>query len=287
MTAFFQSIAMGLLTGMVYGLMALGLSVIFGVMRVVNFAHGEMMVVGMYLAWLLFDRAGLDPLLSVPVVAGALFCAGYALQRAVINPFIEVAEHMQFMLLLAVSILIVNGCLLVAGPDTYGVQVDYMFDSFNLGPFVFDAVRVYAAVAALAIAGLLFLFFTRTRTGKSIRAAADNHTGALVVGLDVKRLYAVTFGVGAACVGAAGALMILVVQVQPFLAIDYTLLAFVIVIVGGLGSMSGALAGGLLIGVSESLAGLLVQPSLKSVFSFGLLILVLLLRPQGLLSRKA
>ena len=281
-----QATIMGLLTGMVYGLMALGLSVIFGVMRVVNFAHGEMMVVGMYLAWLLFEHAGIDPLLAVPLVAALLFAAGYGLQRSLINPFINVAEHMQFMLLLAVSIIIVNLCLLIAGPDTYGVQVDYMFDSYALGPFTFDAVRVYAALAALAIAGLLYLFFTRTRIGKSIRAAADNHTGALVVGLDVPRLYALTFGVGAACVGAAGALMILVVQAQPFLAIDYTLLAFVIVIVGGLGSMPGALAGGLLIGVSESLAGLLIQPSLKSVFSFGLLILVLLLRPQGLFARR-
>jgi branched-chain amino acid transport system permease protein len=286
LTDIIQATIMGLLTGMVYGLMALGLSVIFGVMRVVNFAHGEMMVVGMYIAWLLFERAGIDPLLAVPLVAAMLFAAGYGLQRGLINPFIKVAEHMQFMLLLAVSIIIVNLCLLIAGPDTYGVQVDYMFDSYALGPFTFDAVRVYAALAAMAIAGLLYLFFTRTRIGKSIRAAADNHTGALVVGLDVPRLYALTFGVGAACVGAAGALMILVVQAQPFLAIDYTLLAFVIVIVGGLGSMPGALAGGLLIGVSESLAGLLIQPSLKSVFSFGLLILVLLLRPQGLFARR-
>jgi branched-chain amino acid transport system permease protein len=286
LTDVIQATIMGLLTGMVYGLMALGLSVIFGVMRVVNFAHGEMMVVGMYLAWLLFEHAGIDPLLAVPLVAAALFAAGYGLQRGLINPFINVAEHMQFMLLLAVSIIIVNLCLLIAGPDTYGVQVDYMFDSYALGPFTFDAVRVYAAAAAMAIAALLFLFFAYTRAGKSIRAAADNYTGALVVGLDVPRLYALTFGVGAACVGAAGALMILVVQAQPFLAIDYTLLAFVIVIVGGLGSMQGELAGGLLIGVSESLAGLLIQPSLKSVFSFGLLILVLLLRPQGLFARR-
>lgn len=282
-----QAIAMGLLTGMVYGLMALGLSVIFGVMRVVNFAHGEMMVVGMYLSWLAFDRLGLDPLVSLPAVAAALFVFGYALQRTVINPFIGLPEHMQFMLLLAVAILLVNACLVIAGPDTYGVQVDYMYDSFNLGPFVFDAVRVYAALAALVVAGLLYLFFTRTRAGKSIRAAADNHVGALVVGLDVKRLYAVTFGVGAACVGAAGSLMLLIVQVQPFLAVDYTLLAFVIVIVGGLGSMSGALAGGLLVGVSEAVAGVLLQPSLKSVISFGLLIVVLLLRPQGLLARRS
>ena len=281
-----QAIAKGLLTGMVYGLMALGLSVIFGVMRVVNFAHGEMMVVGMYLAWAAFDYAEVTPLVSLPLIALVFFALGYGLQRAVISPFINRPEHQQFLLLLAIATLLANGCLAIAGPDSRVVQLDSQFDSYELGPLVFDAVRVHAAVAALVIAGLLWLFFTRTRTGKAIRAAADNHMGALVVGLDVRRLYAFTFGVGAACVGAAGALMITIVPVTPFLAAEYTLLAFVIVILGGLGSMTGALLGGLLIGVSEAVAGLLLQPSLKSMFSFGLLIVVLLLRPQGLFGRK-
>jgi branched-chain amino acid transport system permease protein len=281
-----QAIAKGLLTGMVYGLMALGLSVIFGVMRVVNFAHGEMMVVGMYLAWAAFNYAEVTPVVSLPLIALLFFALGYGLQRAVISPFINRPEHQQFLLLLAIATLLANGCLAIAGPDSRVVQLDSQFDSYELGPLVFDAVRVHAAVAALAIAVLLWLFFTRTRTGKAIRAAADNHMGALVVGLDVRRLYAFTFGVGAACVGAAGALMITIVPVTPFLAAEYTLLAFVIVIVGGLGSMTGALLGGLLIGVSEAVAGLLLQPSLKSMFSFGLLIVVLLLRPQGLFGRK-
>jgi branched-chain amino acid transport system permease protein len=281
-----QAVAKGLLTGMVYGLMALGLSVIFGVMRVVNFAHGEMMVVGMYLAWAAFNYAEVGPLISLPLIALLFFALGYALQRGVIQPFINRPEHQQFLLLLAIATLLANGCLAIAGPDSRMVQLDAQFDSYELGPLVFDAVRVHAAFAALAIAALLWLFFTRTRIGKSIRAAADNHMGALVVGLDVRRLYAVTFGVGAACVGAAGALMITIVPVTPFLAAEYTLLAFVIVIVGGLGSMTGALMGGLLIGVSEAVAGLLLQPSLKSMFSFGLLIVVLLLRPQGLFGRR-
>jgi branched-chain amino acid transport system permease protein len=281
-----QAIAKGLLTGMVYGLMALGLSVIFGVMRVVNFAHGEMMVVGMYLAWAAFDYTEVTPLVSLPVIALVFFALGYGLQRAVISPFINRPEHQQFLLLLAIATLLANGCLAIAGPDSRVVQLDSQFDSYELGPLVFDAVRVHAAIAALAIAVLLWFFFTRTRTGKAIRAAADNHMGALVVGLDVRRLYAFTFGVGAACVGTAGALMITIVPVTPFLAAEYTLLAFVIVIVGGLGSMTGALLGGLLIGVSEAVAGLLLQPSLKSMFSFGLLIVVLLLRPQGLFGRK-
>ncbi len=281
-----QAVSKGLLTGMVYGLMALGLSVIFGVMRVVNFAHGEMMVVGMYLAWMGFDALQITPMLGLPLVAVLFFGVGYALQRGLIQPFIARPEHQQFLLLLAVGTLLANACLAIAGPDSRTVQLDSQFDSYELGPLVLDAVRVHAAVVALAIAALLFLFFTRTRTGKSIRAAADNHMGALVVGLDVRRLYAVTFGIGAACVGAAGALMTTLIPVTPFLAGEYTLLAFVIVIVGGLGSMTGALLGGLLIGVSEAVAGLLLQPSLKSMFSFGLLIVVLLLRPQGLLGRK-
>jgi branched-chain amino acid transport system permease protein len=281
-----QAIAKGLLTGMVYGLMALGLSVIFGVMRVVNFAHGEMMVVGMYFAWMAFEYAGITPLMSLPLIALVFFGLGYALQRGLISPFINRPDYQQFLLLLAVATLLANGCLAIAGPDSRVVQLDSQFDSYEIGPLVFDAVRVHAAVAALAIAALLWLFFTRTRTGKAIRAAADNHMGALVVGLDVRRLYAFTFGVGAACVGAAGALMITIVPVTPFLSAEYTLLAFVIVIVGGLGSMTGALLGGLLIGVSEAVAGLLLQPSLKSMFSFGLLIVVLLLRPQGLFGRK-
>ncbi|HYX03105.1 MAG TPA: branched-chain amino acid ABC transporter permease [Reyranella sp.] len=282
-----QAVTKGLLTGMVYGLMALGLSVIFGVMRVVNFAHGEMMVIGMYLAWMGFEYLELSPLLSLPLIAALFFAAGYVLQRGLISPFTGRPEHQQFLLLLAVAILLVNAALAIAGPDSRGVQMDSQFDSYELGPLVFDAVRLHAALAAVAIAALLWLFFTRTRTGKSIRAAADNHMGALVVGLDVRRLYALTFGVGAACVGAAGALMITIIPVTPFLAGEYTLLAFVIVIVGGLGSMTGALLGGLLIGVSEAVAGLLLQPSLKSMFSFGLLILVLLLRPQGLFGKSS
>lgn len=282
-----QAIVKGLLTGMVYGLMALGLSVIFGVMRVVNFAHGEMMVVGMYLAWAAFEFLKIPPLLSLPLIAALFFGLGYILQRGVIQRFIGRPDHQQFLLLLGLGLVLANVCLAIVGPDSRGVQLDSQFDSYELGPLVFDAVRTQAALAALVITGLLGLFFTRTRTGKSIRAASDNHLGALVVGLNVRRLYAITFGVGAACVGAAGALMITIIPVTPFLSAEYTLLAFVIVIVGGLGSMTGALMGGLLIGISEAVAGLLLDPSLKSMFSFGLLILVLLLRPQGLFGRRA
>jgi branched-chain amino acid transport system permease protein len=277
----------GVLTGLVYGLMALGLSVIFGVVRVVNFAHGEMMTVAMYAAVLLFAAFRLDPFLAVVPVAAAFFGLGYALQAGLINPFITRPEHSQFILLVAVAMILVNVLLVVFGPDARSVQVDYQLESWALGPILFDKARVYAAALALATSAALFAFFRYTLTGKAIRACADNWLGAKVVGLDVKRYYALTFGLGSACVAVAGCMMVLLVDVTPQLGPAYTLLAFVIVIVGGLGSMGGALLGGVLIGLSEALAGLFIAPSAKSMFSFGLLILVLLFRPQGLLGRKS
>jgi branched-chain amino acid transport system permease protein len=277
----------GVLTGLVYGLMALGLSVIFGVVRVVNFAHGEMMTLAMYAATVLFATWGLDPFLAMLPVAIAFFLLGYALQKGFINRFITRPEHSQFMLMVAVAIVLVNALLVTFGPDARNVQVDYQLESFEIGKFLVDKARLSAAAAALVGAAALFAFFKFSLTGKAIRACADNYLGAKVVGLNVKHLYAFTFGLGAACVALAGCAMVLLIDVTPPLGPAYTLLAFVIVIVGGLGSMGGALLGGVLIGVSEALAGLFIVPSAKSMFSFGLLILVLLFRPQGLLGRRS
>jgi len=209
------------------------------------------------------------------------------LQAGLINPFINRPEHSQFILLVALALIIVNVLLIVFGPDARNVQTSYAFDSFALGSLIVDATKLYAAALSLVIAALLFAFFRFAPLGKAIRACADNYTGALVVGLDVKRLYALTFGLGAACVGAAGAVLVLLIDVTPALGPAYTLLAFIIVITGGLGSMPGALLGGVLIGLTEALAGLLFTPSAKSMFSFGLLVLVLLFRPQGLLGKRA
>jgi branched-chain amino acid transport system permease protein len=277
----------GILTGLVYGLMALGLSVIFGVVRVVNFAHGEMMSIAMYLTVLLFSSLNLDPLVMLVPIAAVLFVFGYALQVGLINPFISRPEHSQFLLLVALALIIVNVLLIIFGPDAHTVQTSYAFDSFELGALIVDTTKLYAGIAAIVVAGLLFAFFRFASLGKAIRACADNYTGALVVGLNVKHLYALTFGIGAACVGAAGVMMTLIVDVTPIIGPTYTLLAFVIVITGGLGSMAGALLGGLLIGVTEALAGLLFTPSAKSMFAFAILVLVLLFRPQGILGRRS
>ena len=276
----------GVLTGLVYGLMALGLSVIFGVVRVVNFAHGEMMTIAMYLVIVLFSALGLDPLIMLVPISAVLFALGYLMQRAIINPFINRPEHSQFMLLVAVAIVMVNGLLLIFGPDSQGITTAYSFDSFDLGGVIIDAGKVYAAIAALLVAVALFAFFRLTLTGKAIRACADNYHGALVVGLNVKQLYALTFGIGAACVGAAGTMLMIVTDVTPAIGPAYTLLAFVIVITGGLGSMPGAIVGGILIGLTEALGGFFFTPSAKTMFSFAILVLVLLFRPQGIMGRK-
>ena len=276
----------GFLTGLVYGLMALGLSVIYGVVRIVNFAHGELMALAMYVVVIAFAALKLDPLWMVLPVALGFFGLGYAMQRTLINPFIDRPEHSQFMLLLAVALIMVNGLLLAFGPDARNVQVDYALDSYQIGPVLVDKVRVVCAIVALACCALLWALFRFTAFGKAIRACADNLLGARVVGLNVAHLYGLAFGLGCTCVGVAGTLLTLLVDVTPASGPAYTLLAFIIVIIGGLGSMPGALAGGVLIGMSEAAAGIVFTPSAKSMASFALLIVVLAFKPQGLFARR-
>ena len=276
----------GSLTGLVYGLMALGLSVIFGVARVVNFAHGEMMSLAMYVAVALFAALNLSPFFAIVPVAAIFFLFGYALQKTVIQPFVTRPDHIQFMLLLAIALIMTNGSLIFFGPDARSVRLDYLLESIEVGPLLIDRGKLYAALVAFAASAALFVFFRFTYTGTAIRACADNWLGAKVVGLDTNKLYALAFGLGTGCVAVAGCVLTLLIDVTPALGPAYTLLAFVIVIIGGLGSMTGALLGGILIGVSEALAGLFITPSAKSMFSFALLILVLIFRPRGLLGNK-
>jgi branched-chain amino acid transport system permease protein len=277
----------GILTGLVYGLLALGLSVIFGVMRLVNFAHGEMMTCAMYAVALGCQRFALDPFVLLVPVTLLFFGLGYALQAGVINRFITRPEHNQLLILLAIAIVLSNGLLMAFGPDARGVQTDYQLDSWALGPILIDTARVYAAGTSLAASALVFAFFRFSWVGKAMRACADNHLGALVTGLRIERLYSLTFGLGSACVAVAGCMLLLLTEVTPAAGPAYTLLGFVIVIVGGLGSLSGALLGGVLIGLSESMASLFMPPSAKSMLSFALLIGVLLLRPAGLFGQRA
>lgn len=287
MISYVNVLISGVLTGLVYGLMALGLSIIFGVVRVINFAHGEMLTIAMYAAFVLFALFGLDPLLMMLPISAGLFAFGYLMQTALINPLIRRPEYNQFIVLVAVALIMINVLLILFGPEARGVTTSYSLDSFEIGALIVDATKAYTGAVAILLAAALFAYFKFSLVGQSIRACADNYTGALVVGLNVKHLYALTFGLGAACVGAAGSMLVLLVDVTPSLGPAYTLLAFIIVVTGGLGSMPGALLGGILIGVAEATAGFFWSPSAKSMVSFALLIAVLLFRPQGLLGKVA
>ncbi len=281
-----QGLLNGLLFGGVYSLMAVGLSLIFGVMRVVNFAHGDMMVWGMYLAWLLAARLGIDPYLGFLVCAVALFVLGLAVQRSLVDRIVDAPHEMQILLLLGVALVLENAALMAFGPDPRRVRSPLAAATVWLGPLFVDVARLLTFGAAIGLTVVLYLFLARTDVGKTVRAAADNSYGALVVGIDVRRVYAVAFGVGAACVGAAGALVAPILPFQPSTGLGASVTSFNIVIIGGMGSLLGAFVGGLLVAVAESLGAVFLAPSLKELVSFSLLILILLFRPTGLFGRR-
>ena len=256
-------------------------------MRVVNFAHGDMMVWGMYLAWFLATRAGVDPYLGFVVCAAALFLLGLAVQRGLVDRIIEAPHEMQILLMLGVALVLENLALLVFGPEPQRVRSPLSGAAVWLGPLFIDVARLVTFAVAIALTVLLSLFLFRTDIGRSIRAAADNPYGALVIGTDVRRVYAVAFAVGAACVGAAGALVTPIVPFQPTTGLQLSVTSFNIVIIGGMGSLLGAFVGGLLVSVAESLGAVFLAPSLKELVSFSLLIVVLLFRPAGLFGRRA
>jgi branched-chain amino acid transport system permease protein len=282
-----QGLLNGLLFGGVYSLMAVGLTLIFGVMRVINFAHGDMMVWGMYLAWLLATRAGVDPYLGFAACAAALFCFGLALQRFLVDRITEARHEMQILLMLGVALVLENAALVAFGPDPVRVRSPLALATVWLGPLFVDVARLVTFGVALALTLGLYLFLTRTDLGRSMRAAADNSYGARVIGTDVRRVYAVAFGIGAACVGAAGALVSPILPFSPAGGLTASVASFNIVIIGGMGSLAGAFAGGIIVSIAESLGAVFLAPSLKELVSFSLLVLILLVRPTGLFGKRA
>jgi branched-chain amino acid transport system permease protein len=280
-----QSLLSGLLFGGVYSLMAVGLTLIFGVMRVVNFAHGDMMVWGMYLAWLLATRLGVDPYLGFVPCAAALFVLGFVIQRSLVERIVDAPHEMQILLMLGVALVLENGALAAFGPDPRRVRSPLGASNLWLGPVFVDVPRLVTFVVAMALTVALYLFLRRTDLGRTMRAAADNPYGALVIGADVRRVYAVAFGIGAACVGAAGALVSPILPFQPAGGLALAVTSFNIVIIGGMGSLPGAFLGGLLVSVAESLGAVFLSPSMKELVSFSLLVLILLVRPAGLFGK--
>jgi len=286
LTLVLQGLVSGLLFGGVYSLMAVGLTLIFGVMRVVNFAHGDMMVWGMYLAYLLASRAGLDPYLGFVLCAAALFVLGLLVQWSLVDRIIAAPHEMQILLMLGVALVLENLALVAFGPEPTRVRSSLGAATLWLGPVFFDVARLVTFAVAVALTVALSVFLYRTDAGRMIRAVADNTYGALVIGADARRVYAVAFGVGAACVGAAGALVSPILPFQPSTGLSLSVTSFNIVIIGGMGSLPGAFIGGLLVSVAESLGAVFLKPSLKELMSFSLLVLILLARPAGLFGRR-
>ena len=277
----------GLMIGAVYALIATGLNLIFGVMRVVNFAHGELVVLGMYVGYVCWRYAGLSQIVSVPLAIMLMFALGYGFQRAIGNDFVNRPQHIQFLLYIAVALIITGIHASVFGPDPRSIDAPSSLRMYRIFHLRIDATRLHAAAGALLIIAGLSAWLRFSLTGKSVRAAAQNIVGGRAIGIRVEHVFALTAGIGAACAGTAGALIAPLFDATPYLAADFTLGAFIIVIVGGLGSLPGALVGGLLIGVSEALAAVLIEPSAKSLISYALLVAVILLRPAGLLGARA
>jgi branched-chain amino acid transport system permease protein len=280
-----QAVVSGLLLGGVYSLVAMGLTLIFGVLEIVNFAHGALMTLGMYCSFVLATDAGVPVYLTLPVTIAALFLLGAVVQRVVIAPAMGQPLENQLLLTLGIAILIQNALLLGFTGTPKQVDVSFGNDAFDVLGASVNATRLIAFAGALALAGCLYLLLQRTRLGTAIRAVASNPTGASMVGIDVGRIYMLTFAIGTACVGAAAALVLPFLSLQPTTGETFNILAFVVVVLGGLGNVVGALLGGLLIGLTQELGGVLFPEQSDLLVVFIVFILVLFLRPQGLLGK--
>jgi branched-chain amino acid transport system permease protein len=277
----------GLMTGAVYALVALGLTLIYGVLHIINFAHGALLSAALFAAFLAWQKLGLDPYLAALALAPLFFALGYALQRFVIGPASHGDDRNMLLVTLGLSVLIENALLYEFHADTRTVELAYGFKSIDLG-FTFVAVsRLISFVAVFAVALVLWLIMSLTDTGKAIRAVAREKLGAELSGIDVAHIYAVTFGLGTACVAIAACLLIPNYYANPSAGNAFVLIAFTIVVLGGMGSVPGALVGGLVIGVVESLGGFFFGESLGQVGIFLIFIAVLLVRPRGLFGASA
>ena len=281
-----QLLIQGILLGGIYGLIALGLSLIFGVMGIINFAHGQLMVMGMYVSFWIFVLLGIDPYLSLIFVAGTIFILGYLIQSTVVNRILDYPEAIQVLPLVSMGLILENLALLLWGPDHRSPQTALGLKTFWIGPIMIDVSRLIAFAVAVLITMLIFIFLKKTVMGKRIRAASDNRTGAILVGIDVDRINNISFGLGSATAAAAGVLLLPLMPVSPYMGHDFTLTAFIVVILGGMGNLIGALVGGLILGVAESMSTLFLPATLKHGVSFTILIIIMVFRPQGLFGGK-
>jgi len=277
----------GLMAGAVYALVALGLTLIYGVLHIINFAHGALLTAAMFAAFFAYHLLGLDPYLAAVGLTPLFFLLGYALQRFVIGPAAHGEDRNILLVTLGLAVVIENALLYAFRADTRTINLPYAFDVVAIGPAFVAVPRLVAFGAVIVVALALWLLMRWTDTGKAIRAVAKEKLGAELSGIDVAHIYAVTFGLGTACLAIAACLLIPTYYVNPSAGNSFVLIAFTTVVLGGMGSVPGALIGGFFVGVVESLSGLYLGESLGQIGIFVMFILVLLFRPNGLFGARA
>jgi branched-chain amino acid transport system permease protein len=286
MTVFLQSLISGILVGGVYALIGIGLTLIFGVMRIINFAHGELLMVGMYVTYFVFLLLGIDPFLSIVIVIPAMFLFGALLQKVIINRVLNALPQNQILLTIGLGLVMSNTVMLLFTSDYKIISTSYSSGSVKLGGISISQPLFISFVITAAITAALYWFLIKTDTGQAIRATAQDRDAAQLMGVNVRRMSVIATGLGAALAGTAGALVSPTYYIFPQVGSAFTLKAFVIVVLGGMGSVIGATLGGVIIGVSESLSAVYISSGLKELFVYILFLLVLLFKPAGLLGKS-
>lgn len=280
------SVLNGITTGALYALVALGLTLIYGVLHIINFAHGALLMLGLYAVYYLNTRLGVDPYVALLIVPPAMFALGYALQRGIIGRASHGRDENILLVTLGLSLVIENLALFFFRSDTRIIDTPYSFETVEVAGAFLPLPKLIAFIGALVTAALLWLIMARTDLGRAIRALAKERKGAALVGIDTEHVYAMSFGLGIACLGVAACLLLPSYYVSPHVGHGFVLIAFTIVVLGGMGSFVGALLGGLIIGVVEALGGLFLGESLGQIGIFLIFILVLIFRPSGLLGHR-
>jgi branched-chain amino acid transport system permease protein len=281
-----QIVLSGILLGGLYACMAISFSVIWGVTGLINLAHGAMILIGAYLTWWLHTTTGIDPFLTLPLSAAALFAFGLVLQRWFLERVIRASMFMTLVLTFGLNMVLVNILLQLFSADVRAVTMPYASAALEIGAIRLTWTRIAVFVIALGLTALLHLFMSRTRTGNAIRAVAQNPRAAATLGIDVRRMRAIAFGVGAGLAGAAGTLMAALYSFSPIAGDGFTMKSFVIVLLGGLGSMAGAIVAAIVLGICENLVSGLGAPGLRDAVSFVMLLAILLARPRGLFGAR-
>jgi branched-chain amino acid transport system permease protein len=285
MDLFWQDLVNGLLVGGIFAVVALGFSLVWGIMNIINLAHGSFVMLGAYTAYVLFSNWHVDPFFSIPIAFIALFVFGYCIQRFVINFVVRAPILTTFLLTFGLSLLIVNFALLVFHGDVKGITTQYSGSNFSLGNVTIAWVKLWTLFVALVITALMQLWLSRSKTGRAIRAMAMDIDAAQLSGVRVAHLYAIVFGLGAGLAGAAGVLISLSYSLQPSMGDPFVISAFVVCVLGGLGSVQGALVGGLIFGVLEAFGSQYIGTGLQDAVALVVLLIVLIVRPRGLLGK--